>query len=84
MANGRRELAQVLASAGERYDRQVVIVQPALRRALYEEARQDAEATPPVVNANLRRMRQLDALLLGIEASCGSLGARLTVIGDAR
>jgi hypothetical protein len=77
--DGRNDLARILQALGQNYDRQVVIVQPHLRRALYEQARQDA-LIAGAANINLYRMRQLDALLLGIQRTCASLGARTRVI----
>jgi hypothetical protein len=77
--DGRMALAAILQSVGQNYERQIVIVQPHMRRALFDAARQDA-AKPGTKNINLARMRQLDALLLGIQATCASLGARTRVV----
>lgn len=61
--------------------REVVIVQPSLRKSLY-----DIHSSPLPVGVqpkpDLVRLWQLDYLLLGAQASCRAFGAELTVLGD--
>jgi len=72
---GRRQMLDALARLGAEYQRRIVIVQPHVKKTIYEEAR----AHPRSLDA--ARLQQLDTLLLSAEASAHGAGASLTVIG---
>ncbi|MFN8859088.1 MAG: hypothetical protein ACK5ZR_02040 [Gemmatimonadaceae bacterium] len=61
--------------------RQVVVLQPSLRKSLYSSHKSASYGgtQPP---AELIRLWQLDYLLLSAEASCRAFGAELVVVGD--
>lgn len=70
-----------LSAAGANMEKTIVILQPRVRRSVYDRIRtaMNGNAAP---NAEIRRMQQLDTLLLGARADCVALGARLLVIAD--
>ena len=61
---------------GADYNRNVVILQPRLRRTVVDAARATAAAP------GFRRLQQLDTLLLGARANIVGLNARIYVIGE--
>lgn len=70
-----------LAAAGSNMEKTVVVLQPRVRRSMYDDirGRMDGGDRP---SAEIRRMLQLDALLLGARLDCFALGARFVVIAD--
>jgi hypothetical protein len=72
----RAQFVARLDALGTNFRRRVVILQPHVRRDLVNEVRSSGGA-----HAQLPRLRQLDTLLNGVAANCGSVGARLIVIG---
>lgn len=78
----RADLIRYLRPLGSNVGLQVVIVQPRVTKKEYEQAR--SIASKGRTTARVRRLRQLDALLLEAQAACRSLGAELVVVGDAQ
>ncbi len=81
----RTEMIQALKDHGDSYERLVVILQPRVRSASYEEVREalgEIRASNAAETATTLRMRQLDTLLEGARADCRALGADLLVISD--
>jgi hypothetical protein len=72
----RTAMLDALERVGASHRRQIVILQPHTRPDTLESIRR----TPS--HPQQLRLRQLDTLLLGTEASCRNLGATFTVIGD--
>lgn len=60
--------------------RDVMIVQPSLRRSIYD--KYYGKTPKKLPSAELIRLWQLDYLLLAAQASCRAFGAELTVLGD--
>ncbi|NMB54686.1 MAG: hypothetical protein GYA15_08280 [Leptolinea sp.] len=75
--NDRQGMLTVLKNLGTNYRRQVIILQPSLRKTQAEAARENKTGD------NYARLQQLDSLLLGIQANCRSLGADMWVLGNA-
>ena len=77
----RSGVLQALANTGSNLEKTVVILQPRVRRSVYNEirTRMDSGDDP---NAEVRRMQQLDALLLGARSACYGLGAHFKVIAE--
>ena len=71
----RAAMVTALGQVGANCDLQIVIVQPQLLQTAVTAARNG--------QAGASRLRQLEALLASAESACRSLGARLTVIGEA-
>lgn len=76
----RRGLLDVLSKLGSNYDRQVCILQPRVRRKLWNELATKVHTKPD--HAQVRRLRQLDALLLGAQSDFFGMGADFYVISD--
>lgn len=77
----RKELLQVLKGLGSNLKTKVVVFQPRVCRSVLNDIRQKMNDGKPA-DASVRRMRQLDALLLGARADCFSLGASFVVVAD--
>ena len=84
--NGKRQenrdgIIQALEAVGSRLKRKVVVLQPRVRRVEYEKVRKmlSRDSGPA---GTMRRLQQLDALLLSARANCLGLGAEFEVIGD--
>lgn len=74
-------LLAMLDELGSNLKRTVVIFQPRVRRSVYDKIRAHMDAGT-MARADVRRMQQLDALLLGARSNCYSLGADFYVISD--
>jgi hypothetical protein len=72
----RAKMLAALGSIGTDYERQVIVLQPHVRRETLNEVRAKGKGRDQLI------LQQLDTLLLGAEASCHGLGAKLTVIGS--
>lgn len=77
---GRDGILEVLEHVGSNMDKHVVILQPRVRRRVYDRIRDEMRNGRQ--SAEIRRMQQLDTLLLGARADCYSLGASFIVIAD--
>jgi hypothetical protein len=77
----RKALLQVLRGLGSNLKTKVVVFQPRVRRTVLNDIRKKMDGGKPP-DAAVRRMRQLDALLLGARADCFSLGANFAVMAD--
>lgn len=77
----RGDLLAMLNGLGSNLKKTVVIYQPRVRRSLYHQIRDHMDAGN-LDRADVRRLQQLDALLLGARADCYSLGAGFVVISD--
>lgn len=77
----RNNLLAMLDGLGSNLKKKVVVFQPRTRRSVYEgiRAHMDVGKTD---RYDVRRMQQLDALLLGARSDCFSLGADFQVIAD--
>jgi hypothetical protein len=73
----RQDFLEALGRVQARCTRRVVIVQPHLRKSIWERALDDPTSQEG------GRLRQLNTLLVGAEGSCRALGASLTVLGAA-
>jgi len=71
----------VLDRLGSNLKKSVVVLQPRVRRSVYHDIRAKMDAGE-AERADVKRMQQLDALLLGARADCFSLGASFRVISD--
>ena len=71
----------MLDGLGSSLEKTVVVFQPRVRRSVYHEIRARIDAGD-LDRADVRRLQQLDALLLGARADCYSLGAHFVVISD--
>lgn len=76
----RKALLQVLRSMGSNLKTKVVVFQPRVRRSVFNDIRNNMDSGKH--NAAVRRMQQLDTLLLGARADCFSLGAGFAVMAD--
>lgn len=73
---GRSPMKRAIQNLGMDFRRQVVILQPHVRRSALDQARGSS-------SSRLRlRAQQLDTLLLGARASCQAVGAELIVLGE--
>jgi hypothetical protein len=84
--NGERQenrdgVLQVLADAGSNMEKTVIVLQPRVRRSTYNDIRAKMDGGDRT-SAAIRRMQQLDALLLGVRSDCFGLGARFVVIAE--
>lgn len=77
----RKALLQVLKGLGSNLKTKVVVFQPRVRRSVFNAIRKKMDEGKPT-DAAVRRMQQLDALLLGARADCFSLGASFAVVAD--
>lgn len=77
----RKALLQVLKGIGSNLKTKVVVFQPRVRRSVSNDIRKRMDDSKQP-NAAVRRMQQLDALLLGARADCFSLGASFAVVAD--
>jgi hypothetical protein len=73
----RAQMLSALGSLGSNYQRRVVILQPQVTKARHDLARRGGK------NLEVRRLQQLDALLLGADADAHALGASFTVLAEA-
>lgn len=76
----RKELLRVLKGLGSNLKTKVVVFQPRVRRSVYNDIRRKMDSGKH--NVAVRRMQQLDTLLLGARADCFSLGASFAVMAD--
>lgn len=76
----RSGLIQAVRELGANYSRKVVILQPRVTAAEYQRARDEQDEKKQT--SRVRRMQQLDALLIEAESSCRDLGAEFIVIGE--
>ncbi|TPN82731.1 hypothetical protein FJ987_16485 [Mesorhizobium sp. CU2] len=74
-------LLKMLGRLGSNLRTKVVVLQPRVRQALLDRVRKKMDKGNRT-DADVRRVQQLDALLLGARADCFSLGAEFAVIGD--
>jgi hypothetical protein len=77
----RKEILKILARAGSNMSKTVCVLQPSARRSEVE-AISNLIAKGELERADVRRLRQLDALLLAARAECLGLGANFQVIGE--
>jgi hypothetical protein len=77
----RKALLQVLKGVGSNLKTKVVVFQPRVRRSVFNDIRKKMDSGK-AIDAAVRRMQQLDALLLGARADCFSLGASFAVVAD--
>jgi hypothetical protein len=78
--SNREEMLAAIAKIGASYRRVVVILQPQIRKSKLDEVRKAiSEGKSP---KDTDRIRQLDTLLLGAQASCRSFNAELWVLAD--
>ncbi|MER8962099.1 hypothetical protein [Mesorhizobium sp. M0701] len=77
----RKAFLQVLKGLGFNLSKKVVVFQPRVRRSVFNAIRKKMDDGKPT-DAAVRRMQQLDALLLGARADCFSLGASFAVVAD--
>ncbi|MCV3768212.1 sugar phosphate isomerase/epimerase [Rhizobium sp. TRM95796] len=78
----REALLAMLAGLGSNLKTKVVVFQPRVRRSVFNSVRDKMDSDDPP-DSEVRRMQQLDALLLGARSDCFSLGAAFVVIADA-
>lgn len=76
----RAALVAHVQSLGTNIDVQIVVLQPRVTKQEHDAARADAAAGNET--SKVKRMRQLDALLLEAQSACQSLNARFVVVGD--
>lgn len=77
----REEFLEMLDGLGSNLKKKVVVFQPRTRRSVYDGVRANMDAGNPD-RYDVRRMQQLDALLLGARSDCFSLGADFHVMAD--
>ncbi|RUZ95634.1 hypothetical protein EN938_34795, partial [Mesorhizobium sp. M7A.F.Ca.US.001.02.1.1] len=77
----RDALLLMLDGLGSNLERKVVVLQPSVRWLALKAIREKMD-DGEVAGADVRRMQQLDALLLAARADCFSLGADFCVIAD--
>lgn len=77
----RDDVLRVLSDAGSNMKKTVVVLQPRVRKSVYDDIRASRPRRGQQL-AKIRRMQQLDALLLGARADCFGLGADFYVIGE--
>lgn len=73
---GRADFVNALSRIQPRCEREIVVVQPHLQKAIWDRTNANPESR------DAGRLRQLSTLLIGAEASCRALGARLVVFGS--
>lgn len=76
---GRADMLKALAKAGSNMAKTVCVLQPSVRRSELESVGRRAIAKP--ADVHVRRLQQLDTLLLAARAECLGLGATFTVLG---
>ena len=82
--NDRTGFLAALEACGEDLERCVVVFQPRVRKAKLEDLRDRiAAGESPNTDNHVRRLRQLDTLLLAARADCYKLGASFEVVGSA-
>jgi len=84
--NGERQdnrdgLLEMLDRLGSNIDKEVVVFQPRVRHSVLRNIRGHMDAGN-LNRSDVRRMQQLDTLLLGARADCFSLGSYFRVISD--
>ena len=84
--NGQRQgnrdaLLAMLDALGSNMKTTVVVFQPRARRSVFDNIRAKMDEND-LDRSDVRRMQQLDALLLGARSDCFSLGAEFCVIAD--
>lgn len=79
--NDRAGLLAVLDTLGSNRKNKVVVFQPRVRHTVFKNVRRKMEQNETDC-ADVRRMQQLDALLLAARADCFALGAEFRVIAD--
>ncbi len=77
----RKEILKILARAGSNMSKIVCVLQPSARRSEVEAIGRRIEKGD-LERADVRRLRQLDALLSAARAECLGLGANFQVIGE--
>lgn len=77
----RKEVLKILKGLGSNLKKKVVVFQPRVRRSVFNDIRKKMD-DGKAPDAAVRRMQQLDALLLGARADCFSLGASFAVVAD--
>lgn len=77
----RKALLKILKGLGSNLKKKVVVFQPRVRRSVFNDIRKKMDGGK-LPDAAVRRMQQLDALLLGARADCFSLGASFAVVAD--
>jgi len=77
----RGALLAMLDGLGSNLKTKVVVFQPRVRRSVFNNIR-DKMDNGNLADSDVRRMQQLDALLLGARSDCFSLGADFCVIAD--
>ncbi len=78
--SNREEMLEAIGKIGASYRRVVVILQPQIRKSKLDEVRKAISEGKSPKDAD--RLRQLDTLLLGAQASCRSFNAELWVLAD--
>ena len=76
----RDEMLEALDKIGMSYKRVVVVLQPHVRKSRLQQVRKAIEDDKS--HQDKGRLRQLDTLLLGAQASCRAVGAELWVVAD--
>lgn len=77
----RGALLATLDGLGSHLKTKVVVLQPRVRRSVFNNIRAKMD-NGNLADSDVRRMQQLDALLLGARSDCFSLGADFCVIAD--
>lgn len=77
----RKEILKILAKAGSNMTKTVCVFQPSARKRAVEEIAARI-GCGDLDRPEVRRLRQLDALLLAARAECLGLGAEFQVIGE--
>lgn len=80
--DNRSALLAMLDGLGSSLRTKVVVFQPRVRRSVLNSIRVKM-ANGNLADSDVRRMQQLDALLLAARSDCFSLGADFLVIGDS-
>jgi hypothetical protein len=80
LVSNRDEMLEAIAQIGASYRRVVVILQPQIRKSKLDEVRKAISEGKSSKDTD--RIRQLDTLLLGAQASCRSFNAELWVLAD--
>lgn len=77
----RADFLEMLEGLGSNIKKKVVVFQPRTRRSAYDRVRKNMD-DGKLDRPDVRRMQQLDALLLAARSDCFSLGAEFYVIAD--
>ncbi len=78
----RQGMIVALQDAGSNYSKKVFVFQPRILQSKLNAFRQNIADN--IENDAVRRLKQLDALLLAARAECNGLGADFCVVSDAR